>query len=141
MNFTRRFSRSVATTAVAITLTLSGAFAFAADAKLVGASEVPPVTTAATGVAAITVAPDGSVAGTIKTTGIAGTMAHIHLGAVGKNGGVVVALTRQADDTWVVPAGSKLTPEQLASYNAGELYVNVHSEAHKGGEIRAQLQP
>jgi hypothetical protein len=34
-----------------------------------------------------------------------------------------------------------LTPEQLKSYQAGELYVNVHSAANKGGEIRAQLKP
>ena len=34
-----------------------------------------------------------------------------------------------------------VTAEQLAAYKAGELYVNVHSPTHKGGEIRAQLKP
>ena len=40
-----------------------------------------------------------------------------------------------------MPAGSKLSAEQMKAYQAGELYVNVHSDAHKGGEIRAQLKP
>jgi len=40
-----------------------------------------------------------------------------------------------------VPAGSKLTDAQYESYKAGNLYVNVHSAANKGGEIRAQIKP
>jgi hypothetical protein len=40
-----------------------------------------------------------------------------------------------------VPAGAKLDADQLKAYRAGELYVNVHSEAHKPGEIRGQLKP
>ncbi len=40
-----------------------------------------------------------------------------------------------------MPEGSKLTDEQYAAYKAGNLYVNVHSAANKGGEIRAQLKP
>ena len=122
-------------------LALTGSAAFAADLKLSGANEVPPVSTAATGAGTITVADDGAVSGSVKTTGVAGTMAHIHVGAAGKNGPVIVTLTKGADGLWSVPAGAKLTPEQLKSYKAGELYVNVHSDAHKGGEVRAQLTP
>ena len=137
----RRLSRSIAGAAAALALALSGASALAADLKLTGASEVPPVDTPATGAGTITIAADGSVSGSVKTTGIEGTMAHIHLAPAGKNGGVIVPLAKGPDGTWLVPPGAKLTPEQLASYKAGDLYVNVHSEAHKGGEIRAQLTP
>jgi len=141
MNSAYRLSHSVAAAVAAIALTLSCALAVAADAKLTGASEVPPVNTLATGEAKITVAADGSISGSVKTTAIEGTMAHIHLGAAGKNGGVIVSLVKGADGNWMVPPGAKLTAEQLSSYKAGELYVNVHSETHKGGEIRSQLMP
>ena len=35
----------------------------------------------------------------------------------------------------------KLTAEQLKALKEGNLYVNVHSDRYKGGELRAQLQP
>lgn len=108
---------------------------------LSGAQEVPPVTTSATGTSYIAIAGDGSVAGNVKTSGIVATMAHIHMGPAGQNGPVIVPLTKSGDNEWKVPSGAKLTPAQLAAHKAGSLYVNVHSDAHKGGEIRAQLKP
>lgn len=111
------------------------------DEKLTGAQEVPPVTTNATGTANIKVSADGAVSGTVTTSGLVSTMAHIHIGPAGQNGPVIVPLTKTGDNTYVVPAGAKLTPAQLAAYNMGSLYVNVHSNANKGGEIRAQLKP
>ena len=108
---------------------------------LAGDQEVPPVVTSAHGMSMITVAADGSVSGSVKTMAVAGTMAHIHMAPMGKNGPVIVPLTQAADGVWSVPSGARLTPEQLKSYQAGELYVNVHSAANKGGEIRAQLKP
>jgi CHRD domain len=126
---------------VSVALGLSGGIGVAADLKLSGANEVPPVTTAASGAGTITVADDGSVSGSVKVTGVTATMAHIHLGAAGKNGPVLITLVQTVPGEWSVPAGAKLNAEQMKSYKAGELYVNVHSEANKGGEIRAQIIP
>jgi len=108
---------------------------------LSGSQEVPPVTTSASGSGTITVGPDKSVSGSITTTGVAATAAHIHSGEPGKNGPVIIPLVKTADNVWSVPAGAKLTDAQHESYRAGNLYVNVHSAANKGGEIRGQLKP
>jgi hypothetical protein len=128
---------------IAAILTLGSAAASAKDVKvnLTGAEETPPVTTTATGHGDIKIAKDNTVTGTIKTTGIEGTVAHIHVGAPGEAGPPIITLTKGADGTWTVPAGSKLTDEQLAAFKAGKLYVNVHSAENKPGEIRAQLKP
>lgn len=107
--------------------------------SLTGAAEVPPVSTAATGMVNISVQPDRSVGGSIDVAGMVPTMAHIHEGAVGKNGPPIITLTKKSDKVFTVPADAKLSEAQYASYQAGNLYVNVHSEAHPNGEIRAQL--
>ena len=97
--------------------------------------------TSATGTGSIAIAADKTVRGTVKTTGIEGTVAHIHVGAPGQSGPPIITLEKGADGSWSVPAGSKLTDEQYASFKAGQLYVNVHSAEHKAGEIRGQLKP
>ncbi len=111
------------------------------EVTLYGTQEVPPVNTSATGSGKITVREDGSVNGRITTTGVKATAAHIHMGNAGRNGKVIIPLNRTSDNTWEVPNGAKLTPEQLKAYRAYGLYINVHSAAHKGGEIRGQLGP
>ncbi|MGO9933619.1 MAG: CHRD domain-containing protein [Steroidobacteraceae bacterium] len=120
-----------------------GAAALAVDLKvtLTGAEETPPVTTSASGTGIITIAADKSVSGTVKTAGIDGIAGHIHVGAPGQSGPPIIPLTKGADGVWSVPAGSKLTDEQYASFKAGNLYVNIHSAEHKPGEIRGQLKP
>ena len=104
-----------------------------------GSHEVPPVNTTATGNGTITVSADKSVSGSVMTTGIDALSAHIHEGAAGTNGPVIIPLAKTADNTWAVPAGAMLTDGQYASYMSGNLYVNVHSAAYPGGEIRSQL--
>jgi len=112
------------------------------NVTLSGAEEVPPVTTSASGSGTITVKDDKSVSGSVTTTGVAGTAAHIHTGAKGRNGPVIVPLTKSSDgNTWTVPEGRTLTDAQYEAYKAGNLYVNVHSAANKGGEVRGQLKP
>jgi hypothetical protein len=134
--------RAVSIFLVAALTGLAAGVSPAADTvKLTGDQEVPAVTTSATGTAMITVKPDKSVAGTVTTKGIDGIAAHIHLASAGKNGPPIIPLAKASDSEWSVPEGSKLTDEQYASYKAGDLYVNVHSAEHKGGEIRGQLKP
>jgi hypothetical protein len=110
------------------------------DVTLTGAEEVPPVSTAARGSGSFTIGDDGAVSGSVTTTGVNGTMAHIHMAAKGQNGGVIVPLTKSGD-TYSAPAGAKLNEAQMAAFKAGNLYVNVHSAANKGGEVRGQLNP
>jgi hypothetical protein len=133
----------IRTLLVAAVLVAAGGFAVAAELKvtLTGAEETPPVTTSASGTGSISIAADKTVRGTIKTTGMEGTVAHIHVGAPGQSGPPIITLEKGADGAWSVPAGSKLTDEQYASFKAGQLYVNVHSAEHKAGEIRGQLKP
>jgi hypothetical protein len=142
MILTARSFPRIRTLAAALVLgALSFGTACAADIKvtLSGANEVPPVMTSASGGGMITVGDDGSVSGSVTTTGVAGTAAHIHEAPAGKNGPVIVPLTKEGD-TYKVPAGAKFTEAQMASFKAGNLYVNVHSAANPGGEIRGQLE-
>jgi CHRD domain len=138
-----RKARPIRAVLATLALLVGVGSAAATDVKvhLIGAEETPPVTTTATGDGTLVIAADKSVSGTIKTAGIEGTVAHIHLGAPGVAGPPIITLSKGAGEVWSVPAGSKLTDEQYASFKAGNLYVNVHSAAHPPGEIRAQLKP
>ncbi|MFT4045856.1 MAG: CHRD domain-containing protein [Solimonas sp.] len=118
--------------------------AHAGDVKvtLSGDQETPAVQTAAKGSGTISVGADKSVSGSIKTTGLTGaTAGHIHAGAVGQKGAPVVSLTKVSDDEWAVPAGTTLSDADYEAFKAGKLYVNIHSAANKGGEIRGQIAP
>ena len=110
-------------------------------ARLSGAAEVPAVTTSATGNAIVAVHPlTRAIVGVANYTGLTATAAHIHTGAAGANGGVTVGLTAGATSA-VVPASTTLTEAQFADLINGNHYVNVHSAANPGGELRGQLQP
>lgn len=138
---TRILRRGLAV-AIAMWGVMAAAGASAAEVKveLSGAQEVPPVQTNATARGAFVVGDDRSVSGSVTVVGIAPTAAHIHQGAPGTNGGVVIPLVKNGD-VFSVPAGAKLTEPQFSAFRAGNLYVNVHSTAYPEGEVRAQLRP
>ena len=125
----------------ALMMSIASARADTINVRLSGSEETPPVTTSASGTAKFTIGKDKSVTGTVKTSGIDGIAAHIHLGVPGQAGPPIITLVKGAMGDWTVPPDSKLTDDQFASLRAGNLYVNVHSANHKPGEIRGQLKP
>lgn len=127
---------------IAGTLAGGAGIATAGEIKvnLSGDQEVPPVQTSASGSGTITVEDDKSVKGKITISDIKATGAHIHEGATGKTGSDIIALKKTGDNEWSVPPGAKLTDAQYDAFKAGGLYINVHSDANKAGEIRGQLK-
>jgi len=108
---------------------------------LSGSQEIPPVTTAATGTAKLTVGADKSMSGRVTISGMNATVAHIHEAPGGATGPIMIPLTKISDNVWAVPDGVTLTDAQYEAYRAGRLYFNIHSEAYRSGEIRGQIKP
>ncbi len=106
---------------------------------LSGAQEVPPNASAATGKAiAYLHQPENRLVYMIDSAGLVNVQAaHIHQGAVGVNGGVMVNLNG-AGGTYC-GVSPQLTTAQVAAVLASNTYVNVHTTAFPGGELRAQL--
>ena len=133
---------------LAITAFLAGMLAAGAgiaiageiNVRLSGDQEVPPVQTTASGNGSLKVEDDKSIQGQITTSNIKGTGAHVHEAPVGKNGPDIITLNKTGEDEWTIPDGSKLTDAQYDAFKAGGLYINVHSDEHKTGEIRGQLK-
>lgn len=110
-------------------------------ASLSGGQETAPVTTAANGSGRLVLDPaTRALSGEIEIQGLTATAAHVHAGAFGSNGGVLVTLEDHGGHGhFTVPAGTVLTEAQVESLRNGELYFNVHSAANPGGEIRGQI--
>jgi len=107
---------------------------------LSGAAEVPPVAGAGAGTAAVNLDPATmEITYTVTFSGLSGPAmaAHIHCGAAaGANAGVAVPLKGTASP---ITGSATMTGEQMAQLQAGKCYVNIHTAANKGGEVRAQL--
>lgn len=107
---------------------------------LSGANETPANASAATGTGTFSFDPyTMALRGGVVVSGITGTGAHIHLAAVGVAGPIIIPLVLDADGAWVVPPDTFLTAAQFNAFRSGGLYVNVHSAAFPGGEIRGQI--
>ncbi|WP_306599303.1 CHRD domain-containing protein [Geothrix sp. 21YS21S-2] len=109
-------------------------------ASLDGTQETPANASTASGWAVVSVNPSsGAAFGAIQTAGITGTDAHVHDGAMGVAGPVILPFQASGASGWTLPAGSNLTAAQVTTFLAGGLYANVHTAAFAGGEIRGQL--
>ena len=116
---------------------------FKADLK--GSSEVPPNQTTGSGTVTMTFDPATKMLSwTGSYSGMTGpvTAAHIHGPAEpGKNAGVVLWLsTKGAPFPSPFMGSATLTDAQVSDLMAGQYYVNVHTKANPGGEIRGQLE-
>lgn len=113
-------------------------------ATLNGASEVPPKQTAGTGEALATLDTDKKeLSYTVTFENLSGpaTAAHFHgPAAAGKNAGVAVPIGGKGP-TSPVHGMATLTDAQMKDLKAGMWYVNVHTAANPGGEIRGQVMP
>lgn len=111
-------------------------------ATMNGKSEVPPNQTAGTGDALATLDTTSKVLTyTVTFNNLTGpaTAAHFHgPAAPGANAGVVVPIGG-ASPTSPVHGTATLTEAQIKDLEAGKWYVNVHTAANKGGEIRGQV--
>jgi len=113
-------------------------------ATLAGASEVPPTASAGTGAATATLdTATRKLDWDVTFSGLTGPAmaAHIHGPAnPGQNAGVLIPFGK-GPFTSPIKGSTTLTAAQMADLEAGKYYVNIHTAANKGGEIRGQLQP
>src|SRR5262245_42428477 len=132
MNRRSLTAAALGTLAAAAVLVASPGASWSQQVKLTlsGAQEVPPVKTSASGTGTIVVGDDKAVSGSVTTTGVVGVAAHIHQGAPGENGPVIIPLIKTGDKVWSVPGDAKLSAEQNAAFKDGNRYVNVHSAAN-----------
>ena len=126
--------------------TMAVALAWPAKAEVVNlkasmnaSSEVPPNASKGTGTLTATYDTSGKkLSWKGSYSGLTGpaTAAHFHSGEPGKNGPVAVPIT---PSTSPFEGSAALTDAQAAELIAEKWYVNVHTDANKGGEIRGQV--
>ena len=107
------------------------------SATLSGDQEVPPTASTASGYGRFSLSADRTMLSyDIQTTGvISETMAHIHTAPVGVNGPVTIPLPVGATKVGT----ATLTLTATNALLTGQFYVNVHTEANPGGDIRGQI--
>jgi hypothetical protein len=118
------------------------------EAVLSGGSQVPANNTTASGNLVAELHGDSLlVSGAFKGLSDTYSASHFHLALAGQNGGVEIGLsatggTNDTTGTWSIDENRyELTAAQKTALQARELYVNVHSAAYPGGEVRGQVTP
>lgn len=126
-------------------------------ATLVGTEEVPPVTTTATGTSEFTLSrTNDTLFVNITVSGLSNVrFGHFHTGARGANGAVVATLVEAP--TLTGPQNGRIGRQFITAANlsgtlagqplsalvtqlrAGGIYVNLHTDANTGGEVRGQV--
>ena len=112
---------------------------------LSGSQEVPPVTSSGTGTLKATFDTQSRMLNwTVTYSGLSGPVVagHFHGPALlGQNAGVALGFTGSLESP--IKGTTTLTPAQAADFMSGKWYVNLHTAANKGGELRAQalLEP
>ena len=132
----------LATFALGATVAFAGpAFADKMKATLSGATEVPPTTSTGKGAADIDFdAATKKMSWKLTYSGLTGpaTAAHFHGPAeADKNAGVALAIPNATSSP--VEGSATLTDAQAADLAAGKYYINIHTAANPGGEIRGQV--
>lgn len=116
---------------------------FASSVALSGMNEVPAVTTTATGMALLRITADNKLYSKVTVTNVeagdAVTAGHIHTGAAGTNGGVLIGICESAADFGVTKIFTPTTAI-LTAIKTDALYVNVHSTNRPSGIVRGQIR-
>lgn len=106
----------------------------------VGSQEVPPNASAAFGSAHLDVGPDDVLTLNGSFQGVQLIAAHVHVGPPGVAGPILFPISF-SNTTGTITATYQATPVDLSNLRAGLWYVNLHSAAFPGGEIRGTLLP
>ena len=122
------------------------AFDFSANllfsAKLTGAEETPPVVTSAVGVASFALnATHDTLCIEVTVQNLSGpiTDAHVHFGARGVAGPPIIPLGSNVNGNRISAVITGLADSTITGFLAGRYYINVHTAANPGGEIRGQI--
>ncbi|MGF6413431.1 CHRD domain-containing protein [Paraburkholderia sp. MM5482-R1] len=146
-SITRRAFMVFGGLALAGTLTLAQAAPVSFEVPLTGAQQVPPVQTPGSGSAKLTYDPSTRVVTwNISFSGLTSptTMAHFHGPApAGKNAGIKVWLSQKGnmEVTSPITGQATLSPDDAKMFEAGDMYINVHTKNNPNGEIRGQVKP
>lgn len=134
---------------IAIALSLSACSAMktsntmALSAKLSGANEVPATASAGTGMVDAKLDKSTNVlTWTVTYAGLSGPVkaGHFHGPATaGTNAGVALGFSGSVESP--IKGSATLTATQAAEVMAGKWYVNLHTAANPGGEVRGQVTP